>query len=265
MFELPKSMVITIAMKNDEAKTSLVGIFTAYVGLYLRVIILFSIILVCNAHASMDDSNRLKYIKLTLSELGYRIPSEDILSQIVDIDKKSEHKLSPDGILESAKFIAESKGVELSKASPSCFTCTMRVLTPVGYIEIQKLSVGDEVLSWDTGAKKYVRNEITQIHHITDQIIGELHSTESIKPIEVTPSHRFYTPETDEYRPISEVPPGTPLLGFNPINACKKIFSSKTSYRKLNSLRDVFNLSLKKNPRNFIVEGVLVHNVKFGA
>lgn len=150
------------------------------------------------------------------------------------------------------------------RPGPFCFTEEMLVLTPSGERPIADLRPGDEVISFDLHRRQIVTNTIANIFLHPAEPFSRL--VDLPRPIDVTGRHQFFAQDgglAPGYYPIEEIPERSCLL-YSPI-----ISPSALSFEKVQrgrflvqpSTAHVFDLQMTGEPRNFIVHGVLVHNV----
>lgn len=144
-----------------------------------------------------------------------------------------------------------------------CFTGETMVSTPSGPRPIGDLQVGDAVVSIDVESKKPVVNRIAAVRQIPNQSYSRLENQNP--PINVTDGHPFYSESKDlpaDYRPISEIPEDANLFKVNPNAGPTGILTpiARGCYVKQPGQATVFDLSMEGEPRNFIAEGILVHN-----
>lgn len=167
---------------------------------------------------------------------------------------------------EVVSVTGESLAVSAPNASSAwCFVGTTKVRTPGGEKRIETLREGDEITSVDLATGKVVRNRIQKITRIEKQSFGRL--TGLPRPIDVTSGHRFLTgaARTDEdFLPIGRIAPAENLF---------LVDEDARPDRRLRAVprghfvcpfgqATVHDLTLVGEPRNFIAEDILVHNVK---
>ncbi len=149
-----------------------------------------------------------------------------------------------------------------------CFTGEMKVLTPKGEVPISQLKPGDEVVSVDislTGQITLVANRVAVNPSYADQSYGTLKDLP--RPIQVTSRHQFYSTwrqagqKISSYKAIEDIPPEARLLyGEGGAWNSTQTEIPRGEYRPNVGRAPVFDLQLEGHPRNYIVEGVLVHN-----
>lgn len=204
-------------------------------------------------------SERLQEINQVLEENGYREVPEDCLKAVRDEEAGAPRPFDAGGIVWSATKYMKSKGERLERQR--CFTCRMEVLTPDGYRRIDQLREGDEVMSWDEGARRLVRNRVRAVHRAESVAFGELidHLRDG-KPFEVTPDHPFYVPRLRAYHALSDIPPEEPLLYVSgDENRCATELRP-TGFHVFRGTDHVYTLTLENQPNNFIVNGLVVKN-----
>lgn len=143
-----------------------------------------------------------------------------------------------------------------------CFTAAMKVTTPSGDRAISELRLGDEVISIDLQTMEPRANRIFGIKVHRNRPVGRLSDLPT--PIEVTGRHRFLSNSASkptDFYPIEELDAGDNLFLVKP-GACTLSPFLRGSYSALPGAADVYELELIGEPRNYIVEGILVHNIK---
>lgn len=155
------------------------------------------------------------------------------------------------------------------RSGPVCFTGDMKVLTPRGEVPISQLKPDDEVVSVEQtlgGKFRLVVNRVALNTAYENQSFGLL--TDLPRPIKVTPRHEFIATslplERVGYRSgaIEDLAPDTSLF-FGDEGTWKKgeyYHTPRGNYSYPQGTETVFDLQLIGHPRNYIVEGVLVHN-----
>lgn len=165
----------------------------------------------------------------------------------------------------SDSYIRQMAELEIQMQAPgrACFTPSMRVLTPSGYVAIEKLAAGDEVISWDVEADKPVVNQIVRKTVSEDEEYLRLCPVQPRgQALEVTAEHPFYAPAHGLYIPLSEIKPSERLLrirGDLETSACESHLVKRGAVT-VAGRGVVMSLSLELEPNNFIVEEILVHN-----
>lgn len=127
------------------------------------------------------------------------------------------------------------------------------VCTPQGYVPIEELVVGDQVVTCDFD-KGYTVESIVGIesHENTDFIRLEIGDV----MIDVAPDHTFFAPFTQEWIQAFDLVKGTCMLGA-PLQA---LYIESAEYIDQNV--EVYNLSLAKNHNYLVSElNIMVHNV----
>lgn len=147
---------------------------------------------------------------------------------------------------------------------PVCFTGSMQVLTPSGERSISELRPGDEVISFDHATSRVVTNRIAYVFPHENRAYSRLISLP--RPIDVTGRHQFWASGAGlqpGYHPIEEIPHNACLMyaSVNDWNSNGAVRINRGAYVSQPDLATVYDLQLIGEPRNFIVHGVLVHNV----
>lgn len=137
-----------------------------------------------------------------------------------------------------------------------CVAASARVRTPRGEVPAGALIVGDSVRSLDLATGRPVDGTIVAIRRARRECLmlrwsgGEL---------VCTPDHPLYAPETTTYRPAADWITGyaTRLLVFrDDTPESVELLAAET----FAGIHDVVDLTLAAEPRNFVADGVLVHN-----
>ncbi len=132
-----------------------------------------------------------------------------------------------------------------SSSSGGCFLAGTQITTLNGEIAINKLKVGDKVVSYDLETRQQVTSTVSKLYEIERTNYYLLNQN-----IKVTGEHPFYVGGT--WKPVEELRIGDLL------------FNGETTY-KLNSIKQinqpvtVYNLFVDKH-HNYFAEGILVHN-----
>lgn len=183
-------------------------------------------------------------------------------------EKRLGRSLTEAEINANLDAILKATGESLEQPEPQvkfigCFTGQTMVSTPTGPRPIGELKVGDAVVSIDLATKKPVTNRIALVRKYENRRYSQL--ADQNPPINVTDQHPFYSEGNGmaaDFRPISEIPSNANVFKVNP-NAGPTGLLTPTPrgcYVQQAGTATVFDLSMEGEPRNFIVEGVLVHN-----
>lgn len=210
---------------------------------------------------------------------GLRIPSGSECEELlVRAGLRLGRFLTHQEIEENLPVILKATGENLERIvrplppSPPrfvCFTGDMKVLTPKGEVPISQLKPGDEVVSVDhtlDGQIKLVANRVQLNISHENQSYGLL--TDLPRPIQVTPRHQFYAswraPNLQTgYRAIEDLRPEA-LLSYGERGNWEQgqcVPTPRGNYSSNHGINTVYDLQLIGHPRNYIVEGVLVHNI----
>lgn len=216
---------------------------------------------------SQDDSNPHNIIELlaiqkitnAIADRGYAHPGFDVVYEIYLMQKASGITFAEGEIISATALILTAKGRTL-QVQDQCFTCDMRVLTPRGYRKIGDIREGESILSWDFKNSRLIENTVTAIDEGRSPA-GTLHTTVALTgELKMTDNHPLYSPETMDYRPLSQMRETTTLQGVVTAGlSCRLLFGNRGPYIP-GSRQEVRNLVLRDIPRNYIVEGVLVHS-----
>ena len=136
----------------------------------------------------------------------------------------------------------------------SCFVAGTLVSTPSGPIAIERLKVGDLVLSFD--GQGIVESKVLKTMSMADQLYGSI-STSSGTTLKVTAGHPFYDLSKEEWFRIANASDER-VLGelrertIHPASVTNIDFSSRNRTTVYNIEVDVHH--------NYFAEGILVHN-----
>lgn len=147
-----------------------------------------------------------------------------------------------------------------------CFAPGTMVQTPDGLRPIEDLRPGDEVYSYDEKQAKVVINVLDEllIHHQYEQDpLLEVSFTDGTV-IEVTSNHLFWYPAKRQWRAIGQMEKGQQVWQVNAVvGQTQGHLLTIKNMQTLGRGQTVFNLSMKGEPRNYLVgSGILVHNDK---
>lgn len=195
-----------------------------------------------------------------------KIPKGSQCEQILmAAEQELGRPLTFEEIKESLPAILKATGEALeSDSKPFCFTASMRVLTPRGDIPIGQLRVNDEVISIDLTTFNPVVNRIRAISVRDNVDYGRL--SDLARPLEVTPREPFYAQagtHPPAFTPIEELRESDHLFRAQARAPAVLTPVRRGCFQFPVGTTTVFNLQLFGEPRNFIVEGILVHNVLF--
>jgi hypothetical protein len=147
-------------------------------------------------------------------------------------------------------------GVLSSTGCPFCVATSARVRTPAGEVEAGLLRVGDRVVSIDVDSGRVVEGTIVHVRRAIRECValrwrgGELVCTSD---------HPLYSPERGDYRPASDWITGglkVLLAGTGETVAPVAVEAALV----FAGVREVVDISLAGEPRNFVAAGVVVHN-----
>jgi hypothetical protein len=196
---------------------------------------------------------------------GLRVPafgeSENLL---VQTELRLKRLLTDDEIRDLLPKILLVTGEKLEvvpeRRGGWCFTANMKVLTPNGEVPISKLKIGDAVISIDLATGHAVTNRVRKTMVTQNQTIGTL--THQERPLEVTGSERFFT-DGGKFTELAQIPESCNLFRVD-LAQPKQLLSPvpRGIHRPSETPTTVYNLELIGEPRNFVVEGLLVHNAK---
>ena len=142
------------------------------------------------------------------------------------------------------------------KPSSSCFPGTVRVLTPHGYTPIEKLNVGDEILSYDSRARFKVARRITRkLRYVSDlSAIVQICFKSRRTPLLTTGHHTFLTDHG--WVKADRLKAGWKIITEPGGNKQDEVISKVEAK---SSVVPVYNL-YTEGEHNFIVEGLVERN-----
>ena len=202
-----------------------------------------------------------------LSDAALVVHAWELTRQLSIIDESTrrslENYVDPQLKNNPSAFFAEwmelpdlTRKVSEQRPTPTCFTGKMRVQTPQGERTIEALQPGDAVFSLDLSTGRIVENTIAHVHRVREGDFTVL--SVSDRKLETNPLHSFYLPDEKKWAPLVEKPYGSPLLRLGPeLGLTRENGCSISPHLKRAPL---FNLEMIKEPRNFFIEGILVHN-----
>ncbi len=220
---------------------------------------IFLVLALLGTSPAWPQNERVETMKVELAAAWFEEPDEQALVRVVEMEERAGRKFTPEEI---AAAVEDLTGQNLKR---NCFTCSMRVLTPAGYIPIENLRIGDPVYSWDERTQMLVPNRVVLIHRANPERFGRLHGTPTGIPLEVSPYHPFLLPEEGLYAWIREIEPSNLLRGVNYSpqsgagGGCKALLIKRGHYT-VEGRTKMVTLSVETEPHNFIVEGMVVHN-----
>ncbi len=155
------------------------------------------------------------------------------------------------------KLLASGAGLILDifaakGASLSCFPAGTKVHTQNGLADIEKLRVGDMVLTFNEEMKELEYKPIVAVHqrHTLQMLSLELPTGETL---DVTPEHRFYS--NGEWIEAGDLREGDTL------QLRSGIFTTITSIETLPRVQKVYNFDVADNENYYVSrDGILVHN-----
>lgn len=203
-----------------------------------------------------SDADRVTTMQVELSAAWYENVDVDVLAQVARLEAQIGRKFTPQEI---AVEVEKLTGQMLKR---NCFTCRMRVLTPIGYVPLSELKIGDVVLSWDEAAQVVVPNQIVGIYRLGRRPFGKLTNTPTSTPLEVSGGHPFLLPKSGEYVELEQIKNSDFLRGVQFDERKKQCEANLVARGEFVTVGEdeLTTLSVMKHPYNFIVEGLVVHN-----
>lgn len=177
-----------------------------------------------------------------------------------------EHNYFAEGILVHNKSVGGSPPEGGGGSEPfggNCFVRGTRVLTPNGWCAIEKLAVGDEVLSYDTLTKASVTRKVAelltrQVPHVARLRAGEL----GIAGVSL--EHPVWDEAAQRWTPVAQLSLGSRVVALLPGGAPRTIGLTQLENLPSRSPVEVFNLEVDGEEHNYFAEGILVHNKSGG-
>ena len=220
---------------------------------------------IAEAEAEIEADNKQALENLHLGDITSPDPDPGTTHDSGDID-----------IGDPSDFTGEvGDGTDDGDGEFGCFTYDQLVLTPNGYKMISKLKEGDLVISYDELKNKFTTSRIDKL--IIHEEFSFLENNYNIYPLiklgikingkiiytKVTENHRYYNPIIKKYKQIGDFNLGDTVLSINgegKIVSKEILINSKST--KLEKHTRLYNLHLIDGPHNYIVNQVVVHNIK---
>lgn len=149
-----------------------------------------------------------------------------------------------------------SVGLLALTAPACCVAAQSRVRTTVGLRSAGSLVVGDRVIAIDVTTGRLVEREIVEVRRATRECLA-LRWREG--GLVCTADHPLYAPDRRAWRPASDWVTG----GARHLLACVGEALEEVEVEAVEpfvGVHEVVDITLSDEPRNFIAEGVLVHN-----
>ena len=140
-----------------------------------------------------------------------------------------------------------------------CFLAGTKVITINGSKDIDKIKIGDKVLSYNEKKHKNEYKEVLEVYTHPNNIDRLYHITINEKVLDVTASHRFYIKRNNiqKWIPAYKLKVGDMVMyQDNTYHKITNITSSK-------SIKTVYNINVADNHNYYVGQkGILVHNIK---
>lgn len=149
-----------------------------------------------------------------------------------------------------------SVGLLALSAPACCIAAQSRVRTTVGLRAAGSLVVGDRVIAIDVTTGRLVEREIVEVRRATRECLALRWRDGALV---CTADHPLYAPDRRAWRPASDWVTG----GARHLLACVGEALEEVEVEAVEpfvGVHEVVDISLSDEPRNFIAEGVLVHN-----
>lgn len=143
-------------------------------------------------------------------------------------------------------------------ATPACCVAAgSRVRTPDGEVPIERLGIGDAVLSFDVQRGVLVPTRVSAIRSALRSCVSLRAKTSTLV---CTPDHPIYMPDRASYEHAVAAIPGRPVALASAEGARA---TAVDSVGIPSGLHTVIDISVESPLHNFVAEGVLVHNKEF--
>lgn len=149
-------------------------------------------------------------------------------------------------------------GCASAAATPACCVASgSRVRTPDGEVPIERLGVGDAVLSFDVERGAFVPTRVSAIRSALRSCVSLRTKTSTLV---CTPDHPIYMSDRASYEDAVAAIPGRPVALASADGARP---TAVDSVGIPSGLHRVIDISVESPLHNFVAEGVLVHNKEF--
>lgn len=154
--------------------------------------------------------------------------------------------------------LTADSGIKLTPndSGPGCFPAGTIIHTENGDLKIENVLPGMNVVSYDpAGGGLFVMNQVKAllVHKTGNPALEIVTSDDST--IQSTFYHKFYHPGLEIYKPIHRFQVGDPLKTRSGSTFIKEI-------RKISSFDIEYNVELIGEPRSYLANGIVVHNIK---
>jgi len=140
------------------------------------------------------------------------------------------------------------------KGGSNCFVAGTPVATPTGFLPIERIHAGDEVLSFREETAEFVVERVGATFVTPDRDVLEVRLRGDVSPLRVTPGHRFFTLDRG-WIGAERLDPGEPLVD----SAGAAVIVD--SLARAMSRETVYNFEVDDTHTYFVgAERVLVHN-----
>ena len=155
--------------------------------------------------------------------------------------------------------VSDPTSVNFGAGQENCFTAGTKISTPDGQRNIERLRIGDSVISLDLIHGHQVTSIVTGIYITAVDDVGSVRLSDG-RTIQVTSDHPFYVPARRAFLPAHELAAGMILMGqFSNDQGHAPIVDRDFSVDSKTGGTTVYNLTVS-GQHNYFAEGILVHN-----
>jgi len=206
-------------------------------------------VIACSYGASLASDFGRKVRNYMQSEAVTELTNKKLLSQ----DSKSVNRFNT---IQGGTYIAVGSGGSLTGFGGNCFPAGVKVQTINGPKNIEDISVGDQVLSYDHKNNKTRFNRVQAKKSRKEKGLWELRSGKS--GLISTKCHRIYTPEQG-YQAASTIKTGQEIIKLHemPEETKRQKVELSNEYSKAEHI--VYDIQVRRD-NNFFANEILVHN-----
>ncbi|TNE47360.1 MAG: hypothetical protein EP343_19490 [Deltaproteobacteria bacterium] len=147
----------------------------------------------------------------------------------------------------------------LHSACVSCFPAGTLILTPKGQISIERLRVGQFVVSYDHQTGKFRKNRVLALHRHHFQLYGKYEFMNGTTLLS-TSEHPIFNTTLDKYVSISSLNTKDAIFTLHKVERTLQFLPSHLFQRsKIFGIGTVYNLTVGRD-HNYFANNILVHN-----